>query len=89
MRTPYLDVTFRGGKAFAAYLMLPRAPGAKAARTIEIRRNLLVDYDDEGQPIGIEILVPAEADEILVNVVLGELNLPPLPAGELRPLHAA
>lgn len=90
MRTPYLDVTFRGGKAIAAYLTLPRPPaGARAERTIEARPNLLVDYTADGQPIGIEILVPSEADEILVNAVLGELNLPPLPPGELRPLRAA
>ena len=89
MKAPYLDVTFHRGKAVAAYLYLPRPAGAKAARTIEARPNLLVDYMDDGQPIGIEILVPAEADELLVNAVLGELNLPPLPAGELEPLRAA
>lgn len=30
-----------------------------------------------------------QADEILVNAVLGELNPPPLPAGELEPHRAA
>lgn len=59
--------------------------GANDRGQAEPSRRLRAD----GQPIGIEILAPREANELLVNAVLGELNLPPLPAGELEPLRAA
>ena len=89
MKQPYLEITFRRGKPFAAYLYLPRAADAKSARTVEVRPSLLVDYTHEGTPIGIEILAPAEVDAGEINAVLEELKLAPLPAADLAPLRAA
>lgn len=89
MRRPYLEVTFRGGKAFAAYLYLPRAAGAKVARTAEARPGLLVDYDVTGLPMGIEMTSPRSTEAATVNAVLAELGLATLDPIELAPLRAA
>ena len=89
MKRSYLEVTFRGGKPFAAYLYLPRASGAKVARTTEARPGLLVDYDGAGQPIGLEVTAPRSIDVATINEVIGELGLAALDPSELTPLRAA
>ena len=40
---------------FAAYLYLPRAPGAKAARTLDAGHGIRIDLDERGGLIGLEI----------------------------------
>ncbi len=89
MRRPYLEITFRGGRAFAAYLYLPRASGAKVVRTHEVRPAVLVDYDAAGQPMGIELTAPRATDAAIIDGVLLELGLPALDPSELAPLRAA
>jgi hypothetical protein len=89
MRRPYLEITFRGGKAFAAYLYLPRASGAKVARTKEARPGMLVDYDPTNQPMGIELTNPRSTNVTTVNELLVELGLSALDPNELAPLRAA
>lgn len=89
MKQPYLEVTFRRGKPLAAYLYLPRAPHAKSVRTSEAATNVLVDYGDDGSPIGIEILAPREVGADVINAVLAGLKLPPIPPADLAPLRAA
>lgn len=89
MKHSYLEVTFRKGKAIAAYLYLPRRAGAKSARTVEVRPGILVDYASTGEPIGLELTAPGQVDAVLVNAVLGELGVGPVDAAELAPLRAA
>ena len=89
MKRPYLEVTFRGGKAFAAYLYLPRAAGAKVARTTEARPGLVVDYDGAGHPIGLELTAPRSMAVATINEVMVELGLAALDPSELAPLRAA
>ncbi len=89
MRRPYLEVTFRGGKAFAAYLYLPRAAGARVARTVEARPSILIDYDASGHPMGLELTAPRSVEITSINDVLVELGLPALHPNELAPLRAA
>jgi uncharacterized protein YuzE len=89
VKQPYLEITFRRGKPFAAYLYLPRAPQAKSVRTSEAAPNLLVDYGDDGNPIGIEILSPRQVGADAINSVLVKLKLPPVPEADLAPLRAA
>ena len=48
MKHRYLEVTFREGKPFAAYLYLPRLAAAKAARTTDARHGVRVDFDAQG-----------------------------------------
>ncbi len=39
MKEPYLEVTYRHGKPFAAYLYLPRRAGDRSARVRESARG--------------------------------------------------
>ena len=89
MKERYLEVTFRKGKALAAYLYLPREAGTRSVRTREFSPGIRVDYAVSGNPIGIEITSPSRVTAKAVNLVLGELGLPPLAPGELAPLKAA
>ncbi len=89
MKARYWEVTFRKGKPLAAYLYLPREPNAKSARTEDFGFGLLVDYQADGVPIGLEITAPLEVTLDQINSVLGRLNLPLLEPQELTPLKAA
>ena len=89
MSERYLEVTYRRGRALAAYLYLPRRPGDKCAKTTPAGDGLLVDWSTDGRPLGIEILHPARLDAAQLNRVLTDLAQAPLAAEELRPLAAA
>ena len=89
MKDCYLEITFREGTALAAYLYLPRSPSVSTARTEAVRPGILVDYDDSGAPIGLEITAPRAVTAAQVNEVLVELGRPPLRPEELAPLSAA
>jgi uncharacterized protein YuzE len=87
MKEHYLEVTFRKGKPLAAYLYLPHREGRKSKRTEAFGNGLLVDYDDFGTPIGIEITSPSTISTEDVNEVLRKLNLPTVDRQELHPLE--
>ena len=54
-----LQVTYRKGRAFAAYLHLAHPGGEKSAKTVPSPDDLLiVDYGATGRPVGIEITAP-------------------------------
>jgi uncharacterized protein YuzE len=89
MRDRYLEVTFRKGKPLAAYLHLPRKSGVKSARTEKFRDGLLVDYDQEGDAIGIEITAPSLITVDHINLVLEKLGKARIGPGEFPPLAAA
>ena len=89
MRQRYLEVTFRRGRPVAAYLSLPRKPGAKVARTTDAGHGVRVDFDDEGAPMGIEITAPSSTSTKEVDDVLIRLGQQPLEEDEWTPLRAA
>ena len=49
MKTISLQVTYRKGRPFAAYIYLDRRPGEKSARTQEVTSDLLVDKRKTGE----------------------------------------
>jgi len=85
----YLEVSYRNGKAFAAYLFLPRKPDDRSARTKRFSEVLIIDYAEDDQPIGIEIVHPQAVTFDEINRALNQLNQPPLQQEELAPLKAA
>ena len=89
MKTAYLEVTFRHGRALAAYYYLPRRASQKSFRTVRLESGLLADLDKQGRPIGIEITAPGKASAAALNRVLLEFGLPGLANEDLRPLRAA
>ena len=89
MKEPYLEVTYRHGKALAAYYYLPRGPRDKSYRVSRPASGLVVDYTRSGKPIGIEITAPARASTAALNRLLRQLGFPPASQTELSPLRAA
>jgi hypothetical protein len=54
-----LQVTYRKGRTFAAYLHLSHPTGEKSARTVASPDGLLiVDYSAAGKALGVEITAP-------------------------------
>ncbi len=89
MKERYLEVTFRDGKPFTAYLYLPRGADERSVRTEEVGHGMLIDYGPAGRPIGIELTAPAHVTLERLNAVLKRFNMPPLEEKELAPLAAA
>src|SRR2546423_3468870 len=74
-----LQVTYRKGKPFSAYLHLSHQTGEKSARTVPSTDGLLVvDYGQNGKAIGIEITAPvAVAFGRLQRLLRGGGGAPP------------
>ncbi len=49
---------------------------------------MVIDFNDRGEPIGIEITAPEAITAEHVAQTLAELNLPPIDPAELAPLKA-
>ncbi len=88
MRRRYLEVTFRNGRPFAAYLYPPRPTGAKAARTTDAGRGVKIDYGAGGTPIGIEITAPSAISAADLSAILLSIGVDQLEPGEWAPLAA-
>ena len=89
MKESYLEVTFRGGRAMAAYYYLPRRPGEKSVRTVRVEPGLVIDFSREGKPLGIEITAPEKLSTGVFNRVLKDIGFPAVGRSELAPLKAA
>ena len=89
MSDRYLEISYRKGRPFAAYLFLPRRPDDRSARTERFSEVLVIDFAVDGRAIGIEIVHPqiVTADEI--NRALAHVDQSPLPQEEFAPLKAA
>ena len=85
-----LQVTYRKGRTFVAYLHVSHPTGEKSARTIASPNGLLiVDYSTSGTPLGVEITAPQAVLLDRLNQLLAELGKPPLAEQDYRPARAA
>jgi uncharacterized protein YuzE len=85
-----LQVTYRKGRAFAAYLHLSHATGEKSARTVASSDGLLiVDYGTSGRAVGVEITAPQAVSLERLNALLADLGEIPLADHEYEPVRAA
>lgn len=89
MKTISLQVTYRKGQAFAAYIYLDRRPGEKAVRTEEMTTDILVDFAEDGRPLGIEVITPEAVSIEEIFHVFDRLGLVRPAESELEPLQAA
>ena len=89
MKEPYLEVTYRRGHPMAAYLYLPRATKDKSHRTLKADLGMIIDYTEDGKPIGIEITAPSKVTVSDLNRVLSSLGVPALTSDDVAPLKAA
>jgi hypothetical protein len=84
-----LQVTYRKGQAFAAYLHLSHPTGERSARTMALPDGLLiVDYAGSGRPLGVEITAPQAVSLDRLNQLLAELGELPLTEPDYRPARA-
>ena len=85
-----LQVTYRKGRAFAAYLHLAHPTGEKSTKTIPSPDGLLlVDYGATGRPIGIEITSPRSVSLERLNQLLVDLGETPMAEQDYEPVRAA
>ncbi len=89
MKQRYLEVTFRNGKAVAAYLYFAREAGDVSERTEKRDGGLLIDFAADGRAIGIEITSPGTLSINALNRALADVNQGPASRDELAPLVAA
>ncbi len=89
MKEPYLEVTYRKGRALAAYFYLQRSARQKSVRTRQVRGGLIVDFAANGKPIGIEITAPEQLTLSALNRLLRELGCAQVRRADLAPLRAA
>jgi len=85
-----LQVTYRKGRLFAAYLHLSHSTGEKSARHVATADGLLiVDYNDAGRPVGVELTAPQAVSLERLNELLTNLGEAPVPEQDYRPVRAA
>lgn len=85
-----LQVTYRKGRVFAAYLHLSHPIGEKSARMAASPDGLLiVDYSSAGRAVGVEITAPQAVSLDRLNLLLTELGEAPLAEHEYTPVRAA
>jgi len=89
MKRSHLEVTYRKGRALAAYYYLPRQDGDVSVRTERVEGGLLVDFSHDGRAIGVEIPSPSRLDLPSLNNLLARLGQKPARAEDLSPLVAA
>ena len=89
MSDRYLEISYRNGKPFAAYLFLPRRTEDRSARTERFTEVLVIDYAEDGRAIGIEIVHPQAVTQDEVNRALAHVNQEPLREEDFAPLNAA
>ncbi len=85
-----LQVTYRKGRPFSAYLHLSHKTGEKSAKTVPSPDGLLViDYAASGQPVGVEITAPLAVSLERLNRLLADLGESPLAEQDYLPVRAA
>ena len=85
-----LQVTYRKGKPFSAYLHLSHQTGKKSAKTTPSADGLLVvDYEHNSNAIGVEITAPSAVPLDRLNKLLAELGETPLSEHDYLPVRAA
>jgi hypothetical protein len=90
MTEPSLQVTYRKGRTFAAYLHLSHPTGERSARTVASPDGLLIiDNAASGRPLGVEITAPQAVPLNRLNQLLAEIGEPPLTEQDYRPARTA
>lgn len=89
MSTSSLQITYRKGKPFAAYIYLAHRPGTQSVRTEQVGPELLIDYAADRSPLGLEVISPDYVTEEEINFAFERLGLAPPSSDDLAPLCAA
>lgn len=84
-----LQITYRKGRPFAAYISLDRRPGDKSVRSEEMAPEIVVDFAADGRPLGVEVVSPDATPLEQILSVFDKLGLGRPDPAELSPLVAA
>jgi hypothetical protein len=84
-----LQVTYRDGAPFAAYIGLGRRLGEQSVRTELMGPDLVVDFGADGRPLGIEVIDPPSTTAEDIFAVFDRLGLGRPSRSALSPLLAA
>jgi hypothetical protein len=89
-----IEISYRDGKAYAAYMPLAVADASSNARkrvyrSVPHEGGYVVDFTRAGVPLGIEVTAPATVTLARVNRLLASLGLAKVSRAVLRPLLAA
>ena len=58
MKAITLQITYRQGRPFAAYIHLAGKGGRGSARSQHMGGEIVVDFDGDDRPVGLEIINP-------------------------------
>ncbi len=83
-----LEVTYRHGRAIAAYLYLPRRTEDKAEHSRRVG-SLVADLTQDGRLIGVEFTSARNVDVNALDQLLAEYKVPSVAHSDLAPLLAA
>ena len=83
-----LRISYRDGRPRVGYLYLSD-PKDKSARSKRIDGGMVLDFNEAGNLIGIELLTPWRVTLEAINRVLTEHGLELLKESDLKPLLAA
>jgi len=87
LKEPYLEITYRRGRLFAANYYLPRRHGQKSYRSVRFEPGLIVDLGRGGKLIGIEITAPGLVSLTILNRILKQSGLSAAKSVGLAPLQ--
>jgi uncharacterized protein YuzE len=89
MSQVYLEVTYRDGRPYVAYLYLPSRPNEKRHKCRRVEPGMILDINKKGSLMGIELTAPRLVTLDAINAILKEYGLEPLQESDLAPLLAA
>lgn len=89
MKQIYLEVTYREGRPYVAYLYLPGKPNEKRHKCRRVEPGMILDVDKQGNLMGIELTAPTMVNLDAINNILEEYGLESLKESDLAPILAA
>jgi len=89
MRPISIQMTYRKGKPFAAYIDLGRRSGEPSVRSHSVTPEIIADFASDDRVLGLEIISPDSVTAEQILDAFDQLGLGRPTVDELAPLVAA